>query len=34
LDKLVVFFDVIKELSRIVEDENSKIKAESLVSGQ
>jgi MarR family transcriptional regulator, organic hydroperoxide resistance regulator len=28
LDKLAVFFDVINELSRIVEDENGKIKAE------
>jgi MarR family transcriptional regulator, organic hydroperoxide resistance regulator len=33
LDKLVVFFDVIKELSRIVEDENGKIKAEAVVGG-
>jgi MarR family transcriptional regulator, organic hydroperoxide resistance regulator len=28
LDKLAVFFDVITDLSRIVEDENTKIKAE------
>lgn len=29
LDKLVVFFDVIKEINRIVEDESSRIKAVS-----
>ncbi|GAB3323939.1 MarR family transcriptional regulator [Larkinella ripae] len=27
LEKLVVFFDVMKEISRLVEDENAKIKA-------
>jgi len=27
LDKLVVFFDVIKELSRLVDDENTKLKS-------
>lgn len=29
LDKLVVFFDVMKEINRLVEDENAKIKAGS-----
>ncbi len=32
LDKLVIFFDVIKEINRLVEEENVKIKAESLLN--
>ena len=32
LDKLVVFFDVIKEINRLVEEENNKLKAENLLS--
>lgn len=31
LEKLVVFFDVIKEINRLVEEENIKIKAENLI---
>ena len=32
LDKLVVFFDVIKEINRLVEEENNKLKAENLLN--
>ena len=32
LDKLVILFDVIKENNRLVEEENAKIKAESLLN--
>ena len=32
LDKLVIFFDVIKEINRLVEEENIKLKAENLLS--
>ncbi len=31
LEKLVIFFDVIKDLNRFIEEENIKIKAENLV---
>jgi DNA-binding MarR family transcriptional regulator len=34
LDKLVVFFDVIKEINRLVEEENIKLKAENLLSDE
>jgi len=32
LDKLVVFFEVIKEINRLVEEENIKLKAENLLN--
>ena len=32
LDKLVIFFDVIKEINRLVEEENIKLKAENLLN--
>lgn len=32
LEKLVIFFDVIKEINRLVEEENIKLKAENLLS--
>lgn len=32
LDKLVVFFDVIKEINWLVEEENNKLKAENLLN--
>ena len=32
LDKLVIFFDVIKEINRLVEEENIKMKAENLLN--
>lgn len=32
LDKLVIFFDVIKEINRLVEEENNKIKAENFLN--
>ncbi|MGA0557007.1 MarR family winged helix-turn-helix transcriptional regulator [Larkinella sp. VNQ87] len=31
LDKLVIFFDVMKEITRLVEDENTKTKANNIV---
>lgn len=32
LDKLVVFFEVIKEINRLVEEENIKLKAENILN--
>ena len=32
LEKLVVFFDVVKEINRLIEDENAKMKAEKLLT--